>query len=100
MSKNIETKRRITITNLFDLAKELEKVRENVKNEKYKKYLFTLKEKVSYSINSNKVISRRDLKKVYKYLEAIKKYLKHSIWNSRKIKSKLKKINSLLGIII
>ena len=100
MGKNIETKRRITITNLFDLSKELEKVRENVKNEKYNKYLFQLKEKVSYSINSNKIVSKRDLKKVYKNLEAIKKHLKHSIWNSGKIRRKLKKINSLLGIII
>lgn len=100
MGKTIEEKRRITITNLFDLSKELEKVRENVKNEKYNKYIFQLKEKVSYSINSNKVVSKRDLKKVYKNLEAIKKHLKHSIWNSGKIKRKLKKINELLGIII
>jgi len=100
MAKNIETMRRTTITNLFDLSKKLEKLIENTKKEKFKEYLYKLKEKVTYNVNNNKDISRKDLKKVYKLLGKIRKHLKHQLWNSGKIKRKLKKINELLGIIL
>lgn len=100
MGKSIEAKRRITITSLFDLSKELEKVIASAKNEKFKKYLIDLNEKVSYSMNNNKVIKKKDLKKVYKLLRAVKKHLNHSLWNSGKIKRKLRKINELLGIML
>ena len=69
MAKNLETMRRTTITNLFDLSKELEKLIENTKKEKFKEYLYKLKEKVTYNVNNNKDISRKDLKKVYKLLQ-------------------------------
>ena len=100
MFKSLDDKRRTTITSLHDLASALDQVMEVTKKEKFKQYLLELKEKVLYSINNNKQIKPRNLKKVYKLLRQIKKHLNHSFWNSGKIKRKIKKINRLLGIMI
>ncbi len=97
---SMEEKRRNTITNLHDLTAQLDKLHEKTKNKKFKKYLKDLKEQSAYSVNSNKIISKKDLKKVFKLLNKIYKHLYHSIWNHGKIKRKLKKINKLLGIVL
>ncbi|MCF7925611.1 MAG: hypothetical protein K9L26_03660 [Candidatus Izimaplasma sp.] len=97
---DLDKRRRDTITNLHDLSSALELVLETTDKQKFKDYLKDLKEQVEFSINSNKKIDKRKLKKVYKLLRQIKKHLKHSFWNSGKIKRKMKKINELLGIMI
>ncbi len=97
---DLDKRRRKTIENLHDLASALDRVAESTNKDKFKDYLNELKENVEYSINNNKQINKRKLKKVYKLLRQIKKHLKHSFWNSRKIKRKMKKINELLGIMI
>jgi len=100
MMASMEDKRRNTITNLHDLTKQLDKLHNKTKNKKFRKYLKDLKEQSAFSVNSNKVISKKDLKKVYKLLDKIYKHLHHQVWNHGKIKRKLKKINRLLGIVL
>lgn len=97
---SLEDKRRETIKNLHDLEKQLDKVLDKTKNEKFQKYLTDLKEQAAYTTNNDKVITKKKLKKVFKLLNKINIHLRHSFWNHGKIKRKIKKINRILDVVI
>jgi|GEM_PF-3312753 len=96
---SMEDKRRETIENLHDLTTQLGKVKANTKNEKFINYLTDLEEKTAFTVNNNKVINKKDLKKVFKLLNKTNTQLRHSFWNHGKIKSNIKKINKILGVV-
>lgn len=96
---NLEDKRRETIENLHNLNTQLGKIQSKTKNKKFQEYLSDLIEKVSFTTNNDKAISKKDLKKVFKMLNQINVQLNHSIWNHGKIKRRIKKINKILGIV-
>ncbi len=100
MMSSMEGKRKQTIENLHDLTKLLNKVKDRTKNEKFQNYIDQLIDQSQFTVTGDKVITKKDLKKVNKLLWKIHKHLEHSFWNHGKIKRKLKKINRILGVVI
>lgn len=97
---SMEDKRKKTIENLHDLTKLLNKVKNKTKNAKFINYIDSLIDQSQFTVTGDKVITKKDLKKVNKLLWKIHKHLEHSFWNHGKIKRKLKRINRILGIVI
>ncbi len=97
---SLEAKRRTTIENLHDLTKQLDKLIAKTKNKKYLEFLTNLKEKSSTATTNNMVITKKNLKKIFKLLNKVNNHLVHQVWNHWRIKRKIKKVNKLLGVIL
>ena len=85
-----------TYQTIYDLVKEIEAVEKKAKNDKFAEYLKKLKEKLQFSVNNNKKILRRYPKKVRAILEDIYDLLNHEIWNSNRIKKKLRNMEEVI----
>ncbi len=94
--KSEQDARTETYQTIFDLVKEIEAVEKKAKNDKFANYLKKLKEDLQFSVNNNKKILRRYPKKVRAILEDIYDLLNHEIWNSKRIKKKLRHMDEII----
>lgn len=92
--------RRETHTKLHDIKKQFDVLISKASKDKFITYLNELKDKVSYSVNGNKQFKDRDVKKIFKMLYGVNKLLNHEIWNSKKIKKKLRVIDDKLNELL
>jgi len=97
---SLETTRRKTIENLHDLTKQIDKIQVKTKNKKFAEWLADVKEHAAFTTTNNKVITTRQLKKIFKLINKVNKHLDHQVWNHWRMKRKIRKINKLLGIVL
>jgi len=97
---SLETSRRKTIENLHDLTKQIDKILVKTKNKKFAEWLTDVKEHAAFTTTNNKVVTTRQLKKIFKLINKSNKHLQHQVWNHWRMKRKIKRINKLLGVVL